>query len=200
MSPLERNEEKRIIEDARSGDFSAFRKLVEGYQRQIYFLSLDFTGNHEDAEDVVQEVFLKAFRSLPNFRGEAKLSSWLHRIAVNTCLDFRRKPGLCETTRVEIDSEERPFQVTEEGAAGHPERQLLARDVRSRIEWAVRRLPPSEQRVFVLRRYHQFSTREVAEILERSEGTVKNLLFRSIQKLRRELANLGQEIGLGQAK
>src|SRR5438552_328474 len=91
-------DEKALVELACAGDSSAFQTIVEQYKRQIYCVSLDYTGNHHDAEDIVQEVLLKAYRSLDKFRGEARLSSWLHRITINTCIDRERKKSIPVTS------------------------------------------------------------------------------------------------------
>jgi hypothetical protein len=85
------NEEQLLIQRARNGEMGTFRELVELHKKKIYYLSLDLTGNHHDAEDLSQEVFIKAYRALKNFRGDAKFNSWLHRITVNTCISQRRK-------------------------------------------------------------------------------------------------------------
>jgi len=98
------NDEQVLIQRARIGEMSAFRELVEQYKKKIYYLSLDLTGNHHDAEDLSQEVFIKAYRSLKNFRGDAKFNSWLYRITVNTCISQRRKKSVAAMTLQE-DSE-----------------------------------------------------------------------------------------------
>ncbi|UCE05915.1 MAG: sigma-70 family RNA polymerase sigma factor, partial [bacterium] len=92
------NEEQVLIECARNGEMGAFRELVERYKKKIYYLSLDLTGNHHDAEDLSQEVFIKAYRNLKKFRGDAKFNSWLYRIMVNTCISQRRKKSVSAMT------------------------------------------------------------------------------------------------------
>ena len=85
------NNEQELISQIRNGEFSAFKKLMETYQHKILYLALDMTGNLHDAEDITQEVFVKAFKGISKFRGDAKFSSWLYRIAINTVIDKRRK-------------------------------------------------------------------------------------------------------------
>ncbi len=178
--------EGKLLARAQVGDLDAFREIVESHHRQISFLAREMTGNADDAEDGVQEVFIKAYRSLSRFRGESKLSSWLYRIAIRTCLDHSRHQkrqrwasfiplhqafGL-STTRVDAN----PAQMQEAGR------------IRDDIERAVDKLTPLERSIFVLRHHRELKIREIAEVLERSEGTVKNILFRAVRKLRTQLA------------
>ena len=150
MKALNRETERRLIEKAKNGDMSAFRELVEQFQKRIFLLSLDFTGNREDAEDVLQDVLMKAYKAISSFRGDSSLKTWLHRVTVNTCLDRRRV-----STRVSYS-----FDDTEPGDR----------------------------------------EREAAQILDRSEGTIKNVLFRSLKKLQKELSFYREELGIGEAK
>jgi RNA polymerase sigma-70 factor (ECF subfamily) len=172
---------------------------VQEYQNKIFFLSLNFTGNREDAEDVLQEVLMKAYKSISKFRGDSSIGTWLHRVTVNTCLDRRRV-----TTKVKYafseQGEEREYEPHELRPVGNPEKLAESGKILEHIERATRRLAPLEKSVFILRHYHQYSTREVAEMLDRSEGTIKNVLFRSLKKLQKELSFYRDEIGIGEAR
>ena len=192
--PIVEIDEKTLVERARKEDVSAFRQLVERYQKQIYHVSLDFTGNHHDAEDVVQDVLIKAYRSLGTFRGDSRFSTWIHRITINTCLDRARRMSLPTTS-----TEELPGYVDyfiERSPSMNPERSAEAGLIQKHIDAAVQRLTPLERSVFILRSYNELSIKEVARILDRSEGTIKNMLWRALQKLQRDLSFYRKELGL----
>ena len=184
------NEEQVLVERARSGEMGAFRELVERYKKKIYYLSLDLTGNHHDAEDLSQEVFIKAYRSLKKFRGDAKFNSWLYRIAVNTCISQKRKKSLSSMTLQEdFDSESSPqYQMSEGGVSHNPELSAEAELMQQHIDKALQQLTPRERSIFVLRHYNDLPLKEIAQILKITEGTVKSMLFRGIQKLQKELS------------
>lgn len=168
---------------------AAFRSLVEVHQRAVYFLALDLTGQHHDAEDLSQEVFIKAYRALDAFRGEASAYSWLYRITVNTFLNRRRKKAL----RLRQLWDDFNLHGTRDAA---PEQELEA-DVRRRhVQAALRKLSPRERTAFVLRHYQDLSIKEVAGLMDVAEGTVKALLFRAVQKLRDALDFYRDELGL----
>jgi RNA polymerase sigma-70 factor (ECF subfamily) len=188
------NDERMLVERAVRGEVSAFREIVERYKRQIYFVSLNFTGNHHDAEDVMQEVLIKAYRSLDKFRGDAKLASWLHRITINTCLDRERRAVVAITSTEEIAG----FAAQNPGS--NPERSTEADRIRGHIDRALGALTPLERSVFILRNYNDLPIREVAQVLGRSEGTVKNMLWRALKKLQKELAFYRKELGLEASK
>ena len=178
--------EGELLARARDGDLEAFRDIVESNQRQIFCLAQEITGNPEDAEDVVQEVFIKAYRWLPNFRGEAKLSSWLYRIAINTCMDrsrLRKRQQWAAYLPLQ-----QAFHLKTSRADSNPAQLEEAGRIRNDIEKAVDKLTSLERSIFVLRHHRELKIREIAEVLERSEGTIKNILFRAVRKLRTQLA------------
>lgn len=189
------NEEQVLIQRARNGEIGAFRELVERYKKKIYYLSLDLTGNHHDAEDLSQEVFIKAYRSLKNFRGDAKFNSWLYRITVNTCISQRRKKSVAAMTLQEdFDSDNSPQFFNQGESSRNPERSAEAVLMQQHIDHALQQLTPRERSVFVLRHYNDLPLKEIAQVLKISEGTVKSMLFRAIQRLQKELAFYRKEI------
>jgi RNA polymerase sigma-70 factor, ECF subfamily len=174
------NEEQLLIENVQRGEMAAFQELVEKYKQKVYYMALDMTGNHHDAEDLSQEVFMKVFVSIKDFRGESKLSSWLYRIAMNTCIDKTRRKHL---KLVDLDE-----KMHEKATTGkNPEQLMHARATQDQIEQALQKLPPRQRSIFVLRHYNELMLREIAETLGISEGTVKAQLFRAIQRLQKEL-------------
>ena len=181
-------DENVLIQRARNGESAAFRELVERYQKKIYYFSLDLTGNHHDAEDLSQEVFIKAFRSLDGFRGDAKLSSWLYRIAVNTRINQSRKKAYTAMKAQENLDTINWETYSGTDASGNPEEQAHAGLIQKHIDEAMNELSVRERCVFVLRHYNDFPLAQIAEIMSINLGTVKSTLFRALTKLRKELA------------
>jgi len=179
---LSREEERQAIEASRRGEREAFDRLVLRYQRDVYRLCYRFVNNHEDANDLAQEVFLRAWRAIPRFRGQSSFSTWLYRIAVNACLNFRalRRPATQELP------EALPDPVP--GA----EARLESDDEARRVRTAVARLPEKQRATLILKVYHDLTHEQVAEILGSSVGTVKANLFHALGNLRRLV---GQEVG-----
>ena len=189
-------EDRILIEKSCAGETAAFRKLVERYQKQVYYLARDMTGNHQDAEDLSQDVFIKAYRSLDRFRGDAKFSSWLYRITVNTCIDRSRKKSV-RALHLEENMDDMHIgpQHTAGQALPDPEKEAEASIMRLHIEEALQKLTEKERSVFVLRHYRNLKLNEIAEILEVSVGTVKSTLFRAIQRLQKLLAFYKKDLG-----
>jgi RNA polymerase sigma-70 factor (ECF subfamily) len=185
-------DEARLVRRAQDGDREAFREIVDSHKKNVYWLALSYTRNHHDAEDLVQEVFLRAYRSIRRFRGDAKIGSWLYRITLNGCRDWgRRRPR--HATEDDMVCAELPA----EGLEADPERSAASVALRAHIDRAVTRLTARERAVFVLRHERGLSTRETADVLERAEGTVKNLLFKALNKLRHDLTEVRQSFGEG---
>jgi len=174
---LEREAERDAIAACRRGEREAFDVLVARYQRPIYRLCYRYVNSHEDANDLAQEVFLKAWRAIGRFRGDSAFSTWLFRIAVNACLNFRalRRPETRELPETLLDP--RP------GALAEVERQ----DDASRLRAAVSRLPERQRATLILKVFHDLTHDEVAGILGSTVGTVKANLFHALANLRREM-------------
>ena len=179
-----------LAERVCQGDLSAFQGLVDQFKKKVYFLAYDIVGDHHEAEDVSQEVFIKVYRSLGSFRRDAKMSSWIYQIAVNSAIDLLRKRKAKPSVNLEefdhIELQDAPRGAAT--AAVDPESSAEAALLQGRIEKALHSLTPRERVVFAMRHYNDFKINEIADVLEVSSGTVKSLLFRALQKLRRELA------------
>ena len=171
-----------------SADLS-FREIVETHKRALYYLALDLTGNHHDAEDLSQEVFIKAHRGLQNFRGDAQMYTWLRRIAINTYLNKKRKKAL--TLMRFFGDDDEPDQSPSEDPS--PFDHADGANVRQHIERALKKLSPRERTAFTLRHHQDMSTQDVADSMEVASGTVKSLLFRATRKLQEELSFLREE-------
>jgi RNA polymerase sigma-70 factor (ECF subfamily) len=175
--------ERELVEACQRGEREAFDQLVVRYQRDIYRLCYRYVNNHEDANDLAQEVFLKAWRAIRRFRGDSAFSTWLYRIAVNACLNFRalRRPLTRELEDTLVDP--RP------GALAEVER----RDAAARVRAAVSRLPEKQRATLILKLFHDLTHEEVASVLGSSVGTAKANLFHALVKLRREMTGAGEK-------
>jgi RNA polymerase sigma-70 factor, ECF subfamily len=183
------NQEPFSLEALKKGDRVEFARLVEAYSPHIYRLALKMLDNPQDAEDILQETFIKAFRSLNGFDGRSKVSTWLYRIATNEALMLirKRKPDSISLQEpVEnIEGEQEPLQIVDWCCL--PEDELLSTEVRRQLDKAVESLPHSLRLVFLLRDIEGLSTRETAEVLDLTETAVKTRLSRARLRLREEL-------------
>jgi len=184
-----RPDDRVLIEQAREGDGAAFRALVERYSRKVYALALDMTGDHHEAEDISQDVFLKVFGALARFRGGATVSTWLYRLTVNACIDRRRKKAwrAMKPKGTIIDAHTRPY-TPGRNALSHPENEVEKALLQQHIRRALDSLTPRERAVFVLRHYHALPLKEIAACLNVTEGTVKSTLFSALKRLQEKLA------------
>lgn len=189
------NSSKRVedfsLDALRSGDRAEFALLVEAYYEMIYRLAIKMVNNPQDAEDILQETFIKAYRHLKNFDGRSSLSTWLYRIATNEALMFlrRQKP---DTVSVDEsldtgEGEVEPLQIIDWSSL--PEEELMSAEAQVYLDKAVDKLSPSLRVVFVLRDIQGLSTRETAEVLDISETAVKTRLSRARLQLREELTS-----------
>ena len=192
-SPMSEVEELSLVHRAQEGDRSAFDALVRIYDQNVLRLALQVVGSPEEARDLYQEAFLKVYRSIGQFRSEAKFSTWIYRVVMNVCLDHLRR----QKTRKEVpvpqseDGEPEFLQtVPDERPTLNPERVTRSKEISCRIQAALERLNPRERMVFELKHYQGLRLRAIGEICKTSEQTVKNCLSRATQKLRMELNDL----------
>lgn len=186
---LMKSYELKLIKQAGEGDRCAFQEIIEDNKKKIFYLAYDLTGSQQDAEDLSQEVFIKAFRALHRFKGEASISTWLYRITLNTFLDQKRKKSFeGEKKRRSFDEHltSNPM-FTMSSDTGNPENYAESRQMQMHIEQALGQLSPRERTVFVMRHYQGKSGKAMGELLGISEGTVKSLLSRAIKKLQKIL-------------
>ncbi|HEX6789737.1 MAG TPA: RNA polymerase sigma factor [Candidatus Krumholzibacteria bacterium] len=189
-------DEHDLVRRVQAGDASAFREFVERYQRDVYGLAYDLCGNHHDAEDLSQEVFIKAHRAMATFRAEAKPGSWLYRITMNAFLDSkRRRPVTLVSLQASQDESGDDHPVDMPAPTAGPDRVTHSAQVREDIERALEVLSSQERAVFVMRHYHDMPIREISSSLSIAEGTVKSMLFRSIRKMRGRLSHYAGEAG-----
>jgi RNA polymerase sigma-70 factor (ECF subfamily) len=195
--PTENNEEQALVDRARAGDAAAFTDLVEKYERKIFRLAKHITQNDEDAEDVLQESFMKAFSNLDSFQGQSKFYTWLVRIAVNEALMKLRKRKSDRTVSLDEPHETDEDTVTREIAVwdDDPERRYSRDELRGILERAVESLKPAFRTVFVLRDIEELSTEETAESLGISIPAVKSRLLRARLQLRERLTRVFRRKG-----
>ncbi|MGC2697809.1 MAG: sigma-70 family RNA polymerase sigma factor [Candidatus Angelobacter sp.] len=181
-----------VVAQVLAGDRDAFRILVERHSRSIFRVVYRMTGNQQDAEEIVQETFLRAYKSLERFELRANFGTWLYRIAVNRTLDFlnARKTQMHtkETLQIadHIDAEERN-QVQLPAAGPGPDRLLLSAEMKRKIAGAMGLLTPAERVAFTMRHMEGRSIEEIGQTLNLKASAAKNSVFRAVQKLRQQL-------------
>jgi RNA polymerase sigma-70 factor (ECF subfamily) len=178
-------DEHQLIFQARGGNHDAFRTLVERYMKQAYNIAYGYIHNHEDAADIAQESFVRVYRSLQSFRGDAEFSTWLYRIVANLALNRIKKKT--STVRREVRLED-ALQFT-----GHSPDEEYRVDKSELLEHALHELPTLQRAAVILRHLNGFSTKQVSSILRCSEGTVKTHLHRGLKKLKSKLEFLKNE-------
>ncbi len=171
-----------LVEAVRRGDVERFAELVRRHQRAVLRLAMSLLGHAEEAEDVAQEALVSAYRSLGEFRGRAKFSTWLYRIVVNKCQDARRQ----KLRRPTVADADLFMEVADPSA--DPRDRAVDRELSGKLSAAIRRLSPQQQTAFVLHYLHGLTLEDAAEVMGCEVGTVKSHVFRATQQLRVELA------------
>jgi RNA polymerase sigma-70 factor (ECF subfamily) len=194
---LNRTDDSLLIREAQRGDRAAFEELVRQYDRAVLRLALHLTGSEQDAQDIYQEAFLKAYRNLGSFRFECSFYTWIYRIVTNLCLDHIRKRNVRKEDAPVVkdpDGDEYSIidQVKDARAHANPEHDLMRRELGGKINHALGKLTPRERMVFELKHYQGLKLRTIGEMLNTTEETAKNTLFRATQKLRASLAPMRQ--------
>jgi RNA polymerase sigma-70 factor (ECF subfamily) len=171
----QRDEDRELVGRYLDGDMSAFDTLMARHERQIYGLCLRFVRNHEDARDLTQDVFIKAFENLTSFRGDARFKTWVYRIAVNHCLNHVKKHS-------------KHFVEVHEGTLTvdpSVHRRLLEEERRDIVKGLIQKLPPRQRVIMELRMNDNLGYEEIASILGRSVSTIKSSVFFALNKLRK---------------
>lgn len=185
-------EQAGLIRAAQRGDREAFERLIRAYDRGVLRLALNLLRSVEDAQEVYQETFLRAFRNLSSFRADSNFQTWLYRIASNVCLDYLRKRKVRREAPADDGepSADRLHRLAEQRPEADPERALMNRKLAERLEEALEMLTPRERMVFELRHYHGLRLRTIGAMMGASEEAAKTCLYRATQKLRSALGDL----------
>ncbi len=190
-----RMNDTELIREAQRGNHAAFEELVRQYDGAVLRLAYHLTRSEQDAQDIYQEAFLKAYRNIGNFRFECSFYTWIYRIVTNLCLDLLRKRQVRkEDSAIATDSDGGTYdlldQVADVRSGASPERDLMRRELGARIAKALTKLTPRERMVFEMKHYQGLKLRTIGEILNTTEETAKNTLFRGTQKLRAALKDV----------
>ena len=185
--------DEELVTRSIGGDADSFNQLVLRWERPIYALAYRVIGREEDARDVCQETFLRAFRALKGFRGQAKFSSWLYRIALNLCRDWVRRqrrtpvvqlPEDIDVMEMELAAARGPVESIEDVVARH--------DLTRAVEKAMAKLPEEQRTAIILKEYHGLTFQEIADLVGCPLSTVKTRLYQGLAVLRRELGKSDQ--------
>jgi len=192
VSDVSRSDEE-LVTRSRGGDVDSFNQLILRWERPIYALAYRVIGREEDARDVCQETFLRAYRSLAGFKGQAKFSSWLYRIALNLCRDWIRRQR-----RTPVSQFPDEFDILEAAAATEPvesiEDLVARRELSAVVEEAMAKLPDEQRTAIILKEYHGMTFQEIADLQGCPLSTVKTRLYQGLSVLRRQLERQKQTV------
>ncbi|HJU55687.1 MAG TPA: sigma-70 family RNA polymerase sigma factor [Pyrinomonadaceae bacterium] len=184
--------DEQIVERALAGDAEAFGEIVRRWERRIFALAYGMLDCSEDARDATQETFLSAFRNLRGFRGEAKVSSWLHRIAVNQCITRQRRAKVRKESALEDEMAADGAAYTAP-ATSSPARTAESRERREMVRRAVQALPAELRQVVVMKEFEELTFQEMADALDLPLSTVKSRLYTALRQLQMRLRNIGAD-------
>lgn len=178
-----------LVARSKTGDADSFNQLVKRWERPIFALAYRTLGREQDARDVTQETFLRAFRALGGFKGDAKFSSWLYRIALNLCRDWMRKdrrtPVVAVPEGVEME------QLAAEGGPSETVEDLAARaELSGIVRTAMEKLPAEQRESIILKEYHGLTFQEIADLMKCPLSTVKTRVYQGLSTLRKELGDM----------
>jgi RNA polymerase sigma-70 factor (ECF subfamily) len=175
--------EAALVDLALAGRVGAFDLIVERHRRHVYQLCYRFVGNHEDANDLAQDVFVRAFRGLRGFRGHSSIGTWLYRIGVNVCLN---RVSTKRPVTEQLDARQHVDMRNES-----PADRLLTHERAAQVRAAIARLPRKQRATLILRMYHELSHQQIAEVLGSSVGAVKANFFHALGNLKKQLRGQG---------
>ncbi|MCF8011941.1 MAG: sigma-70 family RNA polymerase sigma factor [Clostridiales bacterium] len=186
---------KLLVKKSQKGDTKAFEQLVTMYQDKIYALGYQLTGNHADAQDLAQNAFIKAYRSLSGFRNEADFGTWLHRITVNLSLNEKRKKKAELSLDNPVQTEDGEMQRLVVSDGDTPEEAFEKKEFRGLVHTALKNLSSEHRTILVLREMQDYSYEEIADVVGCNLGTVKSRMSRARKALKKEITKLAAESG-----
>ncbi len=184
-------DDETLVNRIKEGDMSAFEEIMNKYSRQIYLLALKMTGNHEDAEDISQEVFAKVFKAIPTWKPKASFYTWLRTITMNLCIDYHRSKVRHQVQSLD-DKDSSILNITTDPSQ-NPLHNAQADELRRRVIKATEELSPQQRKVFMLCHYGGLSREEAAQIMNCAVGTIKAHLSRATAKMRDLLKDFIEE-------
>lgn len=184
--------DRELVRESRRGDKEAFRELVERYQRKVLSVAQGMVHNREDALEIAQETFVKAFENLDSFKGESSFYTWLYRIVVNRAIDFQRRERRHPTVGLEegTGSSEGYEEIVKEERLADPFHQVQAHEVGQRVIEAINELTPDHKAVILLREVEGLSYDEISRVMQCSKGTVMSRLHYARKKLQKKLQDV----------
>lgn len=186
--------DEQIIEQALTGDADAFGEIVRRWERRIYALTYGMLGREEDARDATQDTFIAAFRNLRGFRGDAKVSSWLHRIAINQCISRHRRAKVRKESSLEDEIENAHNASFLAPVREAPANVAETRERAQAVRRAVTALPQELREVIVMKEFEELTFQQIADALDIPLSTVKSRLYTALKQLRLRLAKHGAEV------
>ncbi len=188
--------DSELVEKARAGDSDAFREIVERHSHRLFKVAYRLTGSEANADDVVQEAFLRAYRSIHHFDARAQVATWLYRIVVNCSMDLMRKESRRAAREVTEEKVELASLAT---AEPHPDRLAASSEVGEMVGKVLRDLSPTERTAFVLRHFEGYTSVEIGQLLGMRPGATRNAVFRAVGKMRAALGPMLEAKGGGES-
>jgi RNA polymerase sigma-70 factor (ECF subfamily) len=180
--------DNELIDRSIAGDTTAFEQLIFRYDRDVLNIASRYTQSSDDAKDIYQESFIRVYKGLAKFERKSEFSTWLYRIVTNVCLTFKEKKRRTAMNSLDDDEDEGAAEYAVSG--GETDARAHGNEISARIESALNILSPKQRLVFTLRHYQELKVREIAEMMDCAEGTVKKYLFEATQKMKSRLQDL----------
>lgn len=189
------NSDYQLIIDAKKGDVKAFEELVCKYDRHVLGIARSYRNSDEEAKDIYQEVFMRVYKGLNNFQFKSEFSTWLFRITTNVCLTHKSRKREYESIDKEVVSDDENSRTLSETISGDDdvEKKVINKDLLTHVRSAIEKLPNKQRMVFSLKYLEDYKIREIAEMLQCTEGAVKSYLFAATNKMRLKLKTIVPE-------
>jgi RNA polymerase sigma-70 factor, ECF subfamily len=181
--------DNELIIKAQKGDVLAFEELIYRYDKMVLRIARKYTGDNDDAKDIYQEVFIKVYKGLSNFQFKSEFSTWLFRIASNTCITFKRKYAKANHFSLDDEKNESYLSTISDDSGLSPDELTLNSESSKKINEALNSLSPNQKMSFLLKHYEGYKIREIAEMMNCKEGTIKKYLFDAVRRLKLQLEN-----------
>jgi len=181
--------DNELIINANNGDVMALEELIFRYDKMVLRLAMKYTGDSDDAKDIYQEVFIRVYKSLPNFQFKSEFSTWLFRITSNACISFKRKYEKPNHLSLNDEENSRYISAIPDDVELSPDNLVVNSESSDKINAALKTLSPNQKMSFLLKHYEGYKIREIAEMLNCKEGTIKKYLFEAVRKLKVQLGN-----------